>query len=70
MQGGTPGGGARLSRWTRATSTSAQRAEIGTDSGFVQQGYLLPCFTAPEVEAWRRRGIEMQRAQGPAECGG
>src|SRR3984957_17323759 len=61
VQGGTPEA-VRLGRWTRDFYLG-QRAEIGTDSGFVQQGYLLPCFTAPEVEAAQAR-IEMQRAQG------
>jgi sarcosine oxidase subunit beta len=61
VQGGTPEA-VRLGRWTRDFYLG-QRAEIGTDSGFVQQGYLLPCFTPPEVEAARAR-IEMQRAQG------
>ena len=32
-----------------------QQAELGTDSGFVPQGYLLPCFTTAEVEAARDR---------------
>src|ERR1700722_11445580 len=52
----------RLGRWSRSFYLG-QQAEIGTDSGFVQQGYLLPCFTPPEVEAAPAR-IEMQRAQG------
>src|SRR5262249_57293292 len=40
-----------------------QRDEIGTDSGFVSQGYLLPCFTAAEVAAARERAA-MQAALG------
>jgi sarcosine oxidase subunit beta len=32
-----------------------QQAELGTDSGFSPQGYLLPCFTTAEVEAARDR---------------
>jgi sarcosine oxidase, subunit beta len=61
VQGGTPAA-VRLGRWSRSFYLG-QRAELGTDSGFVQQGYLLPCFTPPEVEAAHAR-IEMQRAQG------
>jgi sarcosine oxidase subunit beta len=61
VQGGTPAA-VRLGRWSRSFYLG-QQAEIGTDSGFVQQGYLLPCFTPPEVEAAHAR-IEMQRAQG------
>jgi len=61
LQGGTPEA-VRLGRWTREFYLG-QRAELGTDSGFVQQGYLLPCFTPGEVDAARAR-IEMQRAQG------
>jgi sarcosine oxidase, subunit beta len=61
VQGGTPEA-VRLGRWSRDFYLG-QRAELGTDSGFVQQGYLLPCFTAPEVEAAHAR-IEMQRALG------
>ena len=61
VQGGTPEA-VRLGRWSRSFYLG-QRAEIGTDSGFVQQGYLLPCFTPPEVEAAHAR-IEMQRALG------
>src|ERR1700728_1523577 len=61
VQGGTPEA-VRLGRWTRDFYLG-QRAEIGTDSGFVQQGYLLPCFSPAEVDAARAR-IEMQRAQG------
>src|SRR3984957_12311533 len=33
----------------------AQRDELGFDSGFVAQGYLLPCFTEAEVTAARGR---------------
>ena len=63
VQGGTPEA-VRLGRWTREFYLG-QQAELGTDSGFVQQGYLLPCFTPAEVEAARAR-IEMQRAEGLA----
>jgi glycine/D-amino acid oxidase-like deaminating enzyme len=61
VQGGTPEA-VRLGRWSRDFYLG-QRAELGTDSGFVQQGYLLPCFTPAEVDAARAR-IEMQRALG------
>ena len=53
MQGGTPEA-VRLGVWSRRFYLG-QRAEFGTDSGFVSQGYLLPCFTAAEVEAARQR---------------
>jgi sarcosine oxidase subunit beta len=61
VQGGTPEA-VRLGRWSRAFYLG-QRDEIGTDSGFTEQGYLLPAFTEPEVAAARAR-IEMQRALG------
>jgi sarcosine oxidase, subunit beta len=63
LQGGTPEAVA-LGRWSREFYLR-QRAEIGTDSGFVAQGYLLPCFSDPEVAAARER-IAMQRAAGVA----
>ncbi len=61
VQGGTPAA-VRLGQWSRAFYVG-QRDEIGTDSGFTPQGYLLPAFTEPEVAAARSR-IEMQRALG------
>jgi sarcosine oxidase subunit beta len=61
LQGGTPEA-VRLSMWSRAFYLR-QRDEIGTDSGFTEQGYLLPCFTAAEVTAARSR-MEMQAALG------
>src|SRR5579864_9423620 len=61
VQGGTPEA-VRLGRWTRDFYLR-QRAEIGTDSGFTQQGYLLPAFTEPEVAATHAR-IAMQQAIG------
>ncbi len=61
MQGGTPEA-VRLGIWSRRFYLG-QRAELGTDSGFVSQGYLLPCFTAAEVEAARER-LAMQSAFG------
>jgi sarcosine oxidase subunit beta len=61
LQGGTPEA-VRLGRWSRDFYLR-QRGEIGTDSGFTRQGYLLPCFTEAEVAAARER-IAMQRAEG------
>jgi sarcosine oxidase subunit beta len=61
VQGGTPEA-VRLGQWTRAFYLR-QRQEIGTDSGFVQQGYLLPAFTGAEVASAQAR-IEMQRMLG------
>jgi sarcosine oxidase subunit beta len=61
VQGGTPEA-VRLGLWSRSFYLG-QQAEIGTDSGFVQQGYLLPCFKPAEVEAAHAR-IAMQRSLG------
>jgi sarcosine oxidase subunit beta len=61
LQGGTQEA-VRLGRWTRDFYV-AQQAEIGTDSGFTRQGYLLPCFTETEVAAAHQR-IAMQQAEG------
>ena len=61
MQGGTPAA-VRLGQWSRRFYLS-QRDEIGTDSGFTEQGYLLPCFTEAEVAAAHAR-MEMQSALG------
>jgi glycine/D-amino acid oxidase-like deaminating enzyme len=61
VQGGTPAA-VRLSRWSRAFYLR-QRDEIGTDSGFTEQSYLLPCFTEAEVAAARSR-MEMQASLG------
>jgi sarcosine oxidase, subunit beta len=61
LQGGTPAA-VRLGIWSRQFYLS-QHDEIGTDSGFVSQGYLLPCFTAAEVAAARERAA-MQTALG------
>jgi sarcosine oxidase subunit beta len=63
LQGGTPEA-VRLGRWSREFYLR-QRAELGTDSGFTQQGYLLPCFTPHEVAVAHQR-IAMQRALGIA----
>jgi len=61
MQGGTPAA-VRLGQWSRQFYLS-QRDELGTDSGFTEQGYLLPCFTAADVAAARERMV-MQSALG------
>jgi sarcosine oxidase subunit beta len=53
MQGGTPEA-VRLGQWSRRFYLG-QRDEIGTDSGFTQLGYLLPCFTEPAVAAAHER---------------
>ena len=52
----------RLSSWSRRFYLG-QRDEIGTDSGFTEQGYLLPCFTEADVAAARER-MAMQTALG------
>jgi sarcosine oxidase subunit beta len=61
MQGGTPEA-VRLGLWSRGFYLR-QRDEIGTDSGFVEQGYLLPCFTEADVTAAGER-MAMQTALG------
>ncbi len=61
MQGGTPEA-VLLGRWSRQFYLR-QRDEIGTDSGFTEQGYLLPCFTEADVAAARER-MAMQTALG------
>jgi sarcosine oxidase subunit beta len=61
LQGGTPEA-VRLGLWSRRFYLS-QREELGTDSGFVTQGYLLPCFTEAEVAAAHER-MAMQTALG------
>jgi glycine/D-amino acid oxidase-like deaminating enzyme len=60
-QGGTPEA-VRLGQWSREFYLS-QHAELGIDSGFVAQGYLLPCFTEAEVDAARGR-MAMQAGMG------
>ena len=61
MQGGTPEA-VRLGCWSREFYLR-QRSESGVDSGFVAQGYLLPCFTEAEVAAARDRMV-MQASLG------
>jgi sarcosine oxidase, subunit beta len=52
-QGGTPWA-VQLGEWSRSFYLS-QRDELGIDSGFTQQGYVLPCFTEDDVAAARER---------------
>ena len=61
MQGGTPEA-VLLGVWSRQFYLR-QRDEIGTDSGFTEQGYLLPCFTEADVAAARER-MAMQAGLG------
>ena len=60
-QGGTPWA-VQLGEWSRKFYLR-QHDELGIDSGFTQQGYLLPCFTAEDVTAARDR-MAMQNAEG------
>jgi glycine/D-amino acid oxidase-like deaminating enzyme len=53
LQGGTEAA-VRLARWSHRFYLG-QRAGQGIDSGFVRQGYLLPCFTEPEVSQAKAR---------------
>jgi sarcosine oxidase, subunit beta len=62
-QGGTPEA-VRLGLWSRRFYLG-QRDELGTDSGFTEQGYLLPCFTEADVAAARER-MAMQNSVGAA----
>ena len=60
-QGGTPTA-VRLAEWTRAFYRS-QSERLAIDSGFVRQGYYLPCFSEADEEAARER-LAMQQAEG------
>jgi sarcosine oxidase subunit beta len=60
-QGGTPWA-VQLGEWSRRFYLS-QHDEIGIDSGFTPQGYLLPCFTNADVAAARDR-MAMQNGLG------
>ena len=60
-QGGTPWA-VQLGEWSRRFYLS-QHDELGMDSGFTPQGYLLPCFTEADVAAARER-MDMQNALG------
>jgi sarcosine oxidase, subunit beta len=60
-QGGTSWA-VRLGEWSRRFYL-AQRDELGIDSGFTPQGYLLPCFTEDDVTAAHQR-LAMQNSLG------
>lgn len=60
-QGGTPWA-VRLGMWSQGFY-GTQRDQIGVDSGFVAQGYLMPAFSEAQVDAGRAR-VAMQRDQG------
>ena len=60
-QGGTSWA-VRLGDWSRRFYLG-QHAELGVDSGFTPQGYLLPCFTEDDVAAARDR-MAMQNSLG------
>jgi sarcosine oxidase, subunit beta len=60
-QGGTSWA-VQLGEWSRRFYL-AQQDELGIDSGFTPQGYLLPCFTEDDVTAARDR-MAMQNALG------
>lgn len=60
-QGGTSWA-VQLGEWSRKFYLN-QRDELGIDSGFVEQGYVLPCFTETEVTAAHER-LAMQQSLG------
>ena len=60
-QGGTEAA-VRLGLFSR-DFYAGQQELLGIDSGFVAQGYFMPCFSEPEVTATHER-ITMQRALG------
>lgn len=60
-QGGTSWA-VRLGEWSRRFYLG-QQGELGIDSGFTPQGYLLPCFTEADVTAAHAR-LAMQNALG------
>ncbi len=60
-QGGTPAA-VHLGRWSQ-DFYRGQAARLGIDSGFVETGYYMPCFTEEDVAAAHER-IAMQRAEG------
>lgn len=64
-QGGTEAA-VRLGLWSR-DFYSTQHEHLAVDSGFVAQGYCMPCFTTAEVEQARVR-IAMQRRLGLDVC--
>ena len=59
-QGGTPTA-VRLAEWSRAFYRASTRP--GIDSGFVRQGYYLPCFTEADVATARARMAMQQDAR-------
>src|SRR5579875_3553651 len=61
LKGGTEAA-VRLGEWSRRFYLR-QREEIGIDSGFIPQGYVIPCFTEADVAAARER-MAMQSALG------
>jgi sarcosine oxidase, subunit beta len=60
-QGGTPAA-VQLGLWSQ-DFYRGQADELGIDSGFVETGYFMPCFTEEEVAAAKER-IAMQRDLG------
>ncbi|HTW03320.1 MAG TPA: FAD-binding oxidoreductase [Streptosporangiaceae bacterium] len=60
-QGGTSWA-VQLGEWSRRFYL-AQHEELGIDSGFTPQGYLIPCFTDDDVTAARER-MTMQNELG------
>jgi len=60
-QGGTSWA-VQLGEWSRRFYLS-QHEQLGIDSGFTPQGYLLPCFTEADVAAAHAR-MEMQTSLG------
>lgn len=62
-QGGTPTA-VQLGVWTQEFYRG-QAAELGVDSGFVETGYFMPCFSEAEVAAAHER-IAMQNSLGLA----
>jgi sarcosine oxidase, subunit beta len=60
-QGGTPWA-VDLAEFSRRFYLS-QRDELGIDSGFIPQGYFIPCFTPADVVAAEAR-LAMQRSKG------
>jgi sarcosine oxidase subunit beta len=60
-QGGTPWA-VQLGEWSRRFYLR-QHDELGIDSGFTPQGYVLPCFTPADVAAAHER-MAMQTALG------
>jgi sarcosine oxidase subunit beta len=60
-QGGTTWA-VQLGEWSRRFYLS-QHEQLGIDSGFTPQGYVLPCFTSGDVDAARAR-MAMQNGLG------